>query len=145
MASLVQLGMYGDINTDHTTTNGLYVIQFLSDEYTLKNNITIDGQVIYDGKLVFKAQYLCSMHENTNWYWKQQPLQQKIIVPTRKILHPSLEFIIIRYVQYTPKKLCGSNKEEKEIQINPIIMTDAYYDYILDEIERREKLILKGM
>ena len=35
MASLVQLGMYGSINTDDTTTNGFYVIQFLSDACTL--------------------------------------------------------------------------------------------------------------
>ena len=74
MASLVQLGMYGDINTDDSTKNGFYVIQFISYAYTLQNNTTIDGQVIYSGGLVFKAQYLCSMQENTNWYWKQQPL-----------------------------------------------------------------------
>ena len=28
---------------------------------------------------------------------------------------------------------------KKSIQLHPIIMTDADYDYILDEIERREK------
>ena len=49
MASLVQSGMHGVINTDYTTTNGLYAIQFLSEAYTLKNNTTIDGQVISDG------------------------------------------------------------------------------------------------
>ena len=59
MASLLQLGMYGSINTDDTTTNGFYVIQFLSDAYTIQNNTTIDGQVIYAGELVFKEQYLC--------------------------------------------------------------------------------------
>ena len=47
--SLVQSCMYGAINTDDTTSNGLYVIQFLSDSYTLNNNKTIDGQVIYTG------------------------------------------------------------------------------------------------
>ena len=53
--------MYGAINIDDTTTNGLYVIQFLSEAYTLQNNTTIDGQVISAGELVFKAQYICSM------------------------------------------------------------------------------------
>ena len=43
VASLVQLGMYGAINTDETTTNVFCVIQFLSDAYTLQNNTTIDG------------------------------------------------------------------------------------------------------
>ena len=75
MASLFQLGVYGAINTYDRTSNGLYVIQFLSEAYTLQYNITIYGQVIYSGELVVKAQYICSMQENTNWYWKQQPLQ----------------------------------------------------------------------
>ena len=66
MASLVQSGMYGAINTDYTTTNGLYVIPFLSDAYKLQNNTTIYGRVISAGKLVVKAQYICFMQENTN-------------------------------------------------------------------------------
>ena len=58
MASLAQSGMYGVINTDDTTTNSFYVIQFISEEYTLQNNTPIDGQVISAGKLAVKAQYL---------------------------------------------------------------------------------------
>ena len=110
MVSLVQSGMYGAIKTDDTTTNGFYVIQFLSEAYTLQNNTKIDRQVISAGELVVKAQYLCSMQENTNWYWKQQPIQQTIILPTRTILHPCLDVIIIRYVQDIPKKLCSRNQ-----------------------------------
>ena len=61
MSSLVQSSMYCAINTDDTTTNGLYVIKFIPEAYMLQNNTTIDGQVISDGELVVKAQYLCSM------------------------------------------------------------------------------------
>ena len=61
MSSLVQSGIYGAINTADNTSNVLYVIQFLSEAYTLKNNTTIDGQVNHAGELVFKAQYICSM------------------------------------------------------------------------------------
>ena len=50
IASLFQPGMYGAINTYDTTTNGFYVIQFLSEAYTLQNNTTIDGQVISSEK-----------------------------------------------------------------------------------------------
>ena len=67
--------MYGVINIYDTTTNVFYFIQFLSEVYRLQNNTTIYGQVIYSGELVVKAQYLCSMQESINWYWKQQPLQ----------------------------------------------------------------------
>ena len=61
MASLVQSGMYGAINTADNTTNGFYVIQFISEEYMLQNNTTIDEQVISADELVVKAQYLCSV------------------------------------------------------------------------------------
>ena len=79
------------------------------------------------------------MQENTNWYWKQQPLQHTIVVPTRTILHPRLDVITIRYVQDIPKNVCNRIQAKKSIQINNISMTDADYDYILEEIERREK------
>ena len=36
--------------------------------------------------------------------------------------------------------ICSRNQAKKSIQRHPIIMTDANYDYILDEIERREKI-----
>ena len=94
--------MYGAINTDETTMNGFYVIQLISEEYRIQNNTTIDGQVISDGELVVKAQYICSVQENTNWFWKQQPLQQTIIVLTHTIRHHCLDVIIIRYLQYIP-------------------------------------------
>ena len=74
MDSLVQSGMHGAINTDDTKINGLYVIIFTSEAYTLQNNTKIYGQVISAGELFVKAQYLCSMQEKTNWYWKQQSL-----------------------------------------------------------------------
>ena len=59
MASSVQSGMYCAIKTYYNTLNGFYVIQFISEAYTLQNNTTINGQVISSGELVFKAQYLC--------------------------------------------------------------------------------------
>ena len=38
MASLVQSGKYGIINIADTTTNEFYVVQFISETYTLQNN-----------------------------------------------------------------------------------------------------------
>ena len=61
MASLAQSDMYGAISTSDNTTNLLYVIQFISEAYTLQNNNTIYGQVISAGELVVKGQYLCSV------------------------------------------------------------------------------------
>ena len=61
VASLVQSGMHGAINTSDNKANGLYVIIFVPEAYTLQNIITIDGQVISDGELFFKSQYILSV------------------------------------------------------------------------------------
>ena len=71
MASLVESGNYGAINTTETSTNGFYVIMFTSGAYTLQDNTTIYGQIITACELVVKTQYLCSMQVDTNWYWNQ--------------------------------------------------------------------------
>ena len=76
---------------------------------------------------------------------EKQPLQQTIIVPTRTMIHPRIDIITIRYVQDIPKNVCNMIQEKKATQRNTISMTDAYYNNILDEIERREKLSLNRM
>ena len=58
--------MYGAINTADNTTNVFYVIQLISEQYTLQKNTIDYVKVIYAGKFVVKAQYICSMQENTN-------------------------------------------------------------------------------
>ena len=73
MASLVESGTYGSINTTDTSTNGFYVIMFASGAHTLQDNKKNDGKIITAGELVVKLQYLCSMQIYTNWYWNQQP------------------------------------------------------------------------
>ena len=87
----------------------------------LHNNAQIDGQVISAGKLVVKAQYLCSMQENINWYWKQQSPKQTIIVTTRTIIHPNLYVVIIREVQDIPKNVYNSIQEKHAIQRHHIL------------------------
>ena len=91
MALLVESGKYGAINTTVKTTNGFYVTMFTSGAYTLQGKKTIYGQIITAVELVVKAQYICSLQIDTNWYWNQQPKHYVITVPTRTILHPQLE------------------------------------------------------
>ena len=63
MDSLFQPGKYGVINISGTTTNGFYVILFISVAYKLQNITKIDGIIISAGALVVRAQYICSMQE----------------------------------------------------------------------------------
>ena len=72
-------------------------------------------------------------------------MQQTIIVPTCTILWPRLYFITIIDVQDISKNVCNSIQAKTSIQRHPVGMTDANYDYILDEIERLKKMISKWM
>ena len=85
------------------------------------------------------------MQEDSNCYWKHQSLKHNIIVPTHTILNTRLDVFIIKYSQDIPKTVCNRIQPKKSIQRHPFFMADTDYDYILDEIERREKLSLNGM
>ena len=58
------------------------------------------------------------------------------MVPTRTILHPCIDVVRITGVQDIPKTVCNRIQAKKSIQEHPICLTNADYDYILDEIER---------
>ena len=81
----------------------------------LQNNATIDGKIISASELVVEAQYLCSMQENTTWYWQEKPLQQNILVSTCTIVHPRLDVFGITDVQDTPKLFCNIIQAKKSI------------------------------
>ena len=139
MDSLVESGKYGAINTTDISTNGFYVIMFTSGAYKLQENTTIDGQMITVGELVVKEKYLCSMQIYTNWYCNKQPKHHVITVPTRTIPHPHLEVNTATDFQSIPTSVCTRTQAKQSTPRQPIRLTDSDYDYILEEICRREK------
>ena len=64
MASLVQYGKYGAMNTTDTSTMGCYVIKLVSEAYTLKDDTTCDRKFISSGELVVKAHDISCMQAN---------------------------------------------------------------------------------
>ena len=83
------------------------------------------GQIITSGELFVKAQYLCSMQVDTNWYWNQYPQNHVITVPTRTILHPLLEVNTVTYFYDRTKSLC--NKTQEKIHIKTYHMFDLFW------------------
>ena len=137
MAALVKSGKYGDMNIIYTSKMGYYDIMFVSYSYTLKYDTTCNGNIISSGELVFKARYLSSMQENTNWYWYQEKKQQVIIVPTITIVNTCLDVVVVKYVHDIPKSIFNRNHAKQALRKHTIFMTDSDYDYILGEIEHR--------
>ena len=82
--------------------------------------------------MAVKAQYLCYMQVDTNWYWNQQPKHHVITVPTRTILHPQLEDNAVTDFHTIPKIICTSTQAKKSISRLPVFLTDSDYDCILE-------------
>ena len=91
-------------------------------------------------ELVVKAQYLCSMKIDTNWYWNQKTKHHVITVLTRTILHPKLEFNAITDFRAIPTSTCSRTQAKQSKSRQPICLTDSEYDKILEEICRRDKI-----
>ena len=84
--------------------------------------------------MVVNAKYLCSMQVDTNWSWYQQPKHHINTVPTRTIPHPQLEVDAITDFHAISTSVCSRTQAKKAISRQHICLTDADYDYILDEI-----------
>ena len=90
--------------------------------------------------MVVNAKYICSVQVDTNCYWNQHPKHHVITVPTRTILHPQLEGDAITDFHAIPTSVCSRTQAKKAISRQPICLTDADYDYILEEIGCRDKI-----
>ena len=80
------------------------------------------------------------MQVENNWYWNQNPQQHVITVLTRTILHPQLEVNAVTDFHAIPPSVCTRTQSEKAISRHPVCLTDSDYDYILEEIGRRDKI-----
>ena len=55
MTSLVQNGWYGLINAAYTTTLGYYVVKYISENFTLQDDIATYWKVMMEVELVVKT------------------------------------------------------------------------------------------
>ena len=85
--------------------------------------------------MVVNAKYICLVQVDANWCWNQQPKHHVTTVPTRTILHPQLKGDTITDFHAIPTSICSRTQAKKAISRQPICLTDADYDYILEEID----------
>ena len=67
---------------------------------------TNDGKIITAGECFFKAQHLCSMQVDTNWYWNKQPKHHVIAITTHTIILPQLEVNAVTDFHAIPTSVC---------------------------------------
>ena len=59
---------YGAIDANDSACHGYYIIRFSSSTYTLLEDLSIDGQVISLGEMVFKGTYYFPININYHYY-----------------------------------------------------------------------------
>ena len=63
---------YGDIDADDYTCHGYYIIKFSLYTYTLQEDLSIYGQVVYSGDMVCKGTYFFPININYHYYVLQK-------------------------------------------------------------------------
>eukprot|EP00957_Ditylum_brightwellii_P081245 6180333-Ditylum_brightwellii.AAC.1 len=58
MGAMVNENNFGAVNTNDPTTKRFYIVKFTLLPYTLQGNIEVDNDVIKEGSLVCKAEYM---------------------------------------------------------------------------------------
>ena len=87
-----------------------------------------------------KAQYLCPLQVDNNWYLNEQPKHHITTVPISTILYPQLEVNAVTNVHAIPTSVCTRIQAKKSLPRQPVCLTHSDYDCILKEIGRRDKI-----
>ena len=64
-------------------------------------------------------------------------MKQSVIISNRTIFHPCLEVSAIKYVAEVTRSVCNKKQSHQDFQRQPICISDAYHDCIIDDYERR--------
>ena len=80
MGLLIMEGNYGAIDAGDFVCHGYFIINFSSSPYNLQADLSIDGEVISSGKIVFEGTYFFPININHHSYVLQKlnPLTQLI-------------------------------------------------------------------
>ena len=96
---------YGAIDTDDSSCHGYYIIKFYSSPYTIQSDLSIDGQVVSSGKIIWEGTYLVSIIINYQYYYLQKTKSINTIVSLRKIINGNVNVICYDWKDVVPQCL----------------------------------------
>ena len=62
MSLVIMEGIYGSIDADYSSCHGYYIVKISSYPYTFQADLSIDGQVISFGEVLYEVTYLFSIN-----------------------------------------------------------------------------------
>ena len=104
MSLIILEGKYVAIDTDDSWCHGYYIIKFSSSPYNLQVYLSIDGQVISSGEIIFEGTYFIrrnnlpinnQVYLKVIWRWRKL---DNIVTMTWRIM--SINSIIFSFKNY---------------------------------------------
>ena len=138
MVHLVNNKQFGAIHTEDPKTDGYYIVQFISDPYTLQEDTVEDGVTIANGVLVCDARYFSPVQLGDCWYTLPKDGDIETTVLLRTVIKANLSLHFVTHPNQLPVKLRGLTKEDCQNML-PFLLPDNIHDNILDEKVRREQ------
>ena len=80
MSLIITEGKYGAIDAYDSSCNGYYIIKNISSPYTLQEDLSIDGQVIYFGEMVFEVTYLFQININSHFMFNKKLNHNSVLI-----------------------------------------------------------------
>ena len=84
---------YGAIDTDNPSCRGHYIIKFSSSPYNFQAELTIDGQVIFSGKMLCEGTYFFPINNINQYYDLHITKSINKIISSRRIINSNVNVI----------------------------------------------------
>ena len=140
MSEKILTTMYGATRTDDESTDGYYVLQWISEPCTLQEDKVIKGYTpaikSYAGEILCDAVFLNPVPNAKYWYTPMITGDGGVTVKLKQVLLPNITMIKIDKINILSKR--GNKKEAKKL--GAIRMRNDNIDELIEEIHRRDKL-----
>ena len=140
MSEKILTTMYGATRTDDESTDGYYVLQWISEPCTLQEDKVIKGYTpaikSYAGEILCDAVFLNPVPNAKYWYTPMKTGVGDATVTLKQVLVPNITMIKIDKVHTLPKRF----KKKEATKLGAIRMSNEDIDELLEEIHKRDKL-----
>ena len=69
MAELVEINCYGAVNTNGSRADGFYVVKFVENHHTLKEEVEVNDKITESGSLMCAAHYMSPAQKILGGTW----------------------------------------------------------------------------
>ena len=132
MVGAVKVDGFGAIDTDDRESSGYYIVQFISELYTLQKAVEVDGQHYPPGEIVCKGRYFSPSQQDSMWYHTPEEGDIETIVPLRTLVKTDIKPNIVSDRKDLPAHLRNLTEEDLP-ELLPFLLSDDDHKEICDK------------